>query len=71
MKTRTTEFRTTVLTADKGMTIVNEDYSVMGKEIYLGCNDPVENYREITDDEAHVIQDELDREAGKPADTGE
>lgn len=44
------------LTAAEGMTLTNGE--VFGKEIYLGCNDTADNWREITDEEAEQIQAE-------------
>jgi hypothetical protein len=38
------------LTAAEGMTLTNGE--AYGKEIYLGCNDSVDNWHEITDEEA-------------------
>lgn len=38
------------LTAATGMTLTNGE--AFGKDIYLGCNDTVENWHEITDEEA-------------------
>lgn len=37
------------LTASEGMTLTNGE--TYGKEIYLGCNDSAENWREITESE--------------------
>ena len=37
------------LTASEGMTLTNGE--TYGKEIYLGCNDKAENWREILDSE--------------------
>lgn len=37
-----------------GMTLYNGE--VLSKEIYLGVNDSVENWREITDAEAEIIE---------------
>lgn len=41
------------LTANEGMTLTNGE--AFGKEIYLGCNDSPDNWREITDDEAAAM----------------
>ena len=38
------------LTAAEGMTLTNGE--AFGKEIYLGCNDSADNWREIPDEEA-------------------
>ena len=48
----------TKLTAADGMTLTNGE--AFGKEIYLGCNDKAENWREITDSEAEQLQKELE-----------
>lgn len=37
------------LTASEGMTLTNGE--TYGKEVYLGCNDSAENWREIHDSE--------------------
>lgn len=43
----------TKITASDGMVLTNsETYS---KEIYLGCNDRIENWHEITDEEYEEI----------------
>ena len=44
------------LTASEGMTLTNGE--AFGKEVYLGCNDAVNNWREITDSEAEQLQTE-------------
>ena len=44
------------LTAAEGMTLTNGE--AFGKEIYLGCNDSADNWREITDAEATQMQAE-------------
>lgn len=44
------------LTAAEGMTLTNGE--AFGKEIYLGCNDSADNWREITDAEADQLQAE-------------
>lgn len=43
-----------VLKADEGMTLTNGE--AFGKTIYLGINDSVENWHEITDEEAEELQ---------------
>lgn len=50
----------TKLIATDGMTLTNG--KAYGKEIYLGCNDKVENWYEITDAEAQKIEEELLKE---------
>ena len=44
------------LIAAEGMTLTNGE--AFGKEIYLGCNDSADNWREITDAEADLLQAE-------------
>lgn len=44
------------LTAAEGMTLTNG--GAFGKEIYLGCNDSPDNWREVTDAEAMQMQAE-------------
>lgn len=41
------------LTADEGLTLTNGE--VYGKEIYLGCHDTADNWREIPDSEAAAL----------------
>lgn len=43
------------LTAAEGMTLTNGE--AYGKEIYLGCNDSPDNWREIPDSEAQALQE--------------
>ena len=50
----------TKLTASKGMVLTNGE--AYGKEIYLGCNDSPENWREITEEEYNRIISEQDTE---------
>ena len=47
------------LTAAEGMTLTNGE--VYSKEIYLGCNDTPDNWREITDEEAALLQAEAEK----------
>ena len=47
------------LTAAEGMTLTNGE--AFGKEIYLGCNDTPDNWREITDEEAALLQAEAEK----------
>lgn len=42
------------MTPSEGMTLYNGE--VLTKELYLGCNDSPENWREITDEEAEAIR---------------
>ncbi len=44
------------LTASEGMVLTNGE--TFGEEIYLGCNDSVDNWREITDVEYEEIMKE-------------
>ena len=44
------------LTASEGMTLTNGE--TFGKEVYLGCNDSPDNWREIPDAEADKLQTE-------------
>ena len=44
------------LTSDENMTLTNGE--VFSKELYLGCNDSPDNWSEITDIEAIVLQNE-------------
>ena len=43
-----------VLKADEGMTLTNGE--AFGKTIYLGINDSVDNWYEITDEEAKELK---------------
>lgn len=43
-----------VLKADEGMTLTNGE--AFGKTIYLGINDSVENWHEITNEDAEEMQ---------------
>ena len=51
----TTTIEIIKLTAGEGMTLTNGE--AFGKEIYLGCNDSPDNWYEITDEEAEVLQE--------------
>lgn len=55
MKTETIELKK--LIASEGMTLTNGE--AFGKEIYLGKNDSTDNWREITDEEAEKLQEEM------------
>lgn len=49
------------LKADKGKVLTNgEAYSSVGGEIYLGVNDSVENWHEITEEEYNQKKKELE-----------
>lgn len=53
MEIKKTTIELTKVTATEGMMLTNgETYS---KEIYLGCNDSIENWHEITDAEYEEI----------------
>ena len=43
-----------ILKADEGMTLTNGE--TFGKVVYLGTNDSVNNWHEITDEEAEALQ---------------
>lgn len=46
--------KVTVLKADEGKTLTNGE--AFGKVVYLGRNDSAENWYEITDEEAEMLQ---------------
>lgn len=46
--------KVTVLKADEGMTLTNGE--TFGKVVYLGINDSVHNWYEITDEDAERLQ---------------
>lgn len=48
------------LTASKGKVLTNGE--TYGKEIYLGVNDRVENWYEITEEEYQEIQESINEE---------
>lgn len=50
------------LTAAEGMTLTNGE--AFGKEVYLGVNDSPENWWEITEEEAAVIEQAQLEDAG-------
>lgn len=51
----------TTLTADEGYVLTNGDtYTEGGGTVYLGCNDSVDNWYEITEDEAAERQEEAE-----------
>lgn len=51
----------TVLKAEEGYTLTNGE--TFGKVVYLGVNDSVDNWHEITDEEAEALQN-AEREQG-------
>lgn len=49
--------------ADEGKVLTNgEAYSSVGGEVYLGKNDSVENWHEITEEEYNKIMEEQSKE---------
>lgn len=49
------------LKADKGMVLTNGDtYSSVGGSVFLGINDSVDNWQEITKEEYNEIQKEFE-----------
>lgn len=51
------------LKADEGMVLTNgEAYSSVGGEIYLGVNDSVDNWSEITEEEYNAILEKQNAE---------
>ena len=50
------------LTAAEGMTLTNGE--AFGKEVYLGINDSPDNWHEITDEEAMLLQEEQEKTDG-------
>lgn len=48
----------TVITADDGNVFVTKDNIVLSEQLYLGCNDCAENYKEISLAEAEMIINE-------------
>lgn len=61
MKQETIELRK--LTAAEGMTLYNGQ--AFGKEVYLSKQDSLENWREITDAEAEIIQQEQEKKSNE------
>ena len=61
METKKVEI--TKLIAAEGHTLINKDGKTMGKKVFLSVNDSVENWSEITDEEAAEIRARLDAEA--------
>lgn len=55
----TTKIELTKITATEGMVLTNGD--TYSKEIYLGCNDSIENWHEITDAEYEEILKEKEK----------
>lgn len=49
--------------ADDGKVLTNgEAYSSVGGEIYLGVNDSVENWHEITEEEYNIRMEEINKD---------
>jgi hypothetical protein len=48
--------KVTVLKADEGKTLTNGE--AFGKVVYLGGNDRAENWQEITDEQAQMLQEQ-------------
>ena len=48
------------LTADDGMMLT--DGKVFSDKIYLGCNDKPENWDEVTQENAKIMQEQLESE---------
>ena len=46
----------TVLKAEEGYTLTNGE--AFGKVVYLGINDSADNWHEITDEEAELLQEQ-------------
>ena len=57
METKKVEI--TVIEAGEGRTLLNIDGQTMGKKVYLSATDSVENWQEITDEEAAEIRARL------------
>lgn len=61
MEVSTIEIRK--ITASKGMVLTNgEAYSSVGGDVYLGKNDSVENWHEITEEEYNSLVSEQESE---------
>ncbi len=50
--------RITVITADNDNVFITKDNIVLSGQLYLGCNDSAENYKEISLAEAEMITNE-------------
>lgn len=48
----------TVITADNDNVFITKDNIVLSGQLYLGCNDSAENYKEISLAEAEMITNE-------------
>ena len=69
METKKVEI--TKLIAAEGHTLINKDGVTMGKRVFLSVNDSVENWSEITDEEAAEIRARLEAEAQAEAEAAE
>ena len=58
MQIKTIELRE--LKADDGMVLTNGE--VFSDKIYLGCNDKPENWDEVTQENAKIMQEQLESE---------
>lgn len=69
METKKVEI--TKLIAAKGHTLIHKDGKTMGKKVFLAVNDSIENWSEITDEEATEIRARLEAEAQAEAEAAE
>lgn len=51
-----------VIEPSDGHTLTNTDYSIFSKKIFLAVNDSIENFFEITDEEAEKIRIEKEKQ---------
>lgn len=57
-----TNYTVQVIEPSMGYTLTDTNYSVFSKKIFLGVNDSVENYFEITNEEAERIMKEKEKQ---------
>lgn len=57
-----TNYTVQVIEPSMGYTLTDTNYSVFSKKIFLGVNDSVENYFEITNEEAERIIKEKEKQ---------
>lgn len=58
MTIETTSF-CTIVTANEGNVFKNKiSGDILTNKIYLGCNDTIDNYEEISEEEAYVLEEE-------------
>ena len=50
---------TTKVTADEGKTFMKGD-SVIGKVIYLGVNDSIDNYTQVSDEDLPKVEEQIE-----------